>query len=73
VVPGSGFFVGPPQHGFLRLNFSNQSEASIEIGMARLGRTLFDLQQASRSGEATPRFSRRCGRGSLRARCGGGS
>jgi len=53
VVPGSGFFVGPPQHGFLRLNFSNQSEASIEIGMARLGRTLFDLQQASRSGEAT--------------------
>ena len=51
VVPGSGFFVGPPQHGFLRLNFSNQSEASIDVGMARLGRTLFDLQEASRSRE----------------------
>ena len=37
VVPGSGFFVGRPQHGFLRLNFSNQSEANIEIGMARPG------------------------------------
>jgi 2-aminoadipate transaminase len=44
VVPGSGFFVGPPQHGFLRLNFSNQSVEKIELGMARLGRTLFDLQ-----------------------------
>ena len=44
VVPGSGFFVGPPQHGFLRLNFSNQSAEKIEVGMARLGRTLFDLQ-----------------------------
>ena len=51
VVPGTGFFVGPPQHGFLRLNFSNQSEASIDVGMARLGRTLFDLQEASRSRE----------------------
>ena len=44
VVPGSGFFVGPPQHGFLRLNFSNQSVPSIELGMARLGRTLRELQ-----------------------------
>ena len=43
VVPGNGFFVGPPQHGFLRLNYSNQSVANIELGMARLGRTLFDL------------------------------
>ena len=49
VVPGSGFFVGPPQHGFLRLNFSNQSLANIELGMARLGRTLFDLQARSHS------------------------
>src|SRR5262249_61353101 len=48
VVPGSGFFVGPPQHGFLRLNFSNQSVSNIELGMARLGRTLFDLQGRSR-------------------------
>lgn len=52
VVPGSGFFVGPPQHGFLRLNFSNQSPANIEIGMARLGRTLFDLLETSRSAGA---------------------
>lgn len=43
VVPGSGFFVGPPQHGFLRLNFSNQSVENIELGMARLGRTLHQL------------------------------
>jgi 2-aminoadipate transaminase len=53
VVPGSGFFVGPPQHGFLRLNFSNQSVANIELGMARLGRTLFELQARSRSDAAT--------------------
>jgi hypothetical protein len=35
--------VGPPQHGFLRLNFSNQSVENIELGMARLGRTLHQL------------------------------
>ncbi len=44
VVPGSGFFVGPPEHGFLRLNFSNQSVANIELGMARLGQTLAELR-----------------------------
>ena len=44
VVPGSGFFVGPPQHGFLRLNFSNQSVDNIELGMARLGETLHELR-----------------------------
>jgi 2-aminoadipate transaminase len=49
VVPGNGFFVGPPQHGFLRLNYSNQSPANIELGMARLGRTLFDLLAQARS------------------------
>jgi 2-aminoadipate transaminase len=43
VVPGSGFFVGPPQHGFLRLNFSNQSAASIGLGMDRLGQTVSEL------------------------------
>jgi 2-aminoadipate transaminase len=43
VVPGSGFFVGPPQHGFCRLNYSNQSVANIELGMARLGETLYEL------------------------------
>jgi 2-aminoadipate transaminase len=47
VVPGSGFFVGPPEHGFLRLNFSNQSVASIELGMARLGQTLAELRSTS--------------------------
>jgi len=50
VVPGNGFFVGPPQHGFLRLNYSNQSVANIELGMARLGRTLFDLLAQAPSG-----------------------
>ncbi|HEY1905513.1 MAG TPA: PLP-dependent aminotransferase family protein [Myxococcaceae bacterium] len=44
VVPGSGFFVGPPQHGFLRLNFSNQSVDNIALGIARLGETLHELQ-----------------------------
>ncbi|HVP61296.1 MAG TPA: PLP-dependent aminotransferase family protein [Myxococcaceae bacterium] len=47
VVPGSGFFVGPPEHGFLRLNFSNQSAANIELGMDRLGQTLAELQARS--------------------------
>jgi len=47
VVPGSGFFVGPPEHGFLRLNFSNQNVANIELGMARLGQTLSELLPAS--------------------------
>lgn len=43
VVPGSGFFVGPPQHGFVRLNYSNQSVANIELGIARLGQTIAEL------------------------------
>jgi len=47
VVPGSGFFVGPPEHGFLRLNFSNQNVANIELGMARLGQTLAELRLTS--------------------------
>lgn len=45
VVPGSGFFVGPPQHRFLRLNFSNRSVPGIELGMARLGQTLSELAE----------------------------
>ncbi len=45
VVPGSGFFVGPPNRGFLRLNFSNRSAADIELGMARLGETVAGLLQ----------------------------
>lgn len=49
VVPGSGFFVGPPEHGHVRLNFSNQSVANIELGMTRLGQTLHELQAASRA------------------------
>ncbi|MFL5321916.1 MAG: PLP-dependent aminotransferase family protein [Myxococcaceae bacterium] len=43
VVPGNGFFVGPAQNGFLRLNFSNQPVEKIELGMARLGDTLQQL------------------------------
>ena len=44
VVPGCGFFVGAPQHGFLRLNFSNRSEADIELGIGRLAQSLGELQ-----------------------------
>lgn len=54
VVPGSGFFVGPPQHGFLRLNFSNQSVENIELGMARLGRTLHELLAQCSAEAVTP-------------------
>lgn len=46
VVPGSGFFVGPPQHGFVRLNFSNQSLERIELGMERLGAAITALAAA---------------------------
>ena len=53
VVPGSGFFVGPPQHGFLRLNFSNQSVANIEVGIARLGQTISELLRAKSAPAAT--------------------
>lgn len=50
VVPGSGFFVGAGERGdrgFLRLNYSNQSVANIELGMARLGQTLAELLPGS--------------------------
>ncbi len=50
VVPGSGFFVGPPEHGFLRLNFSNQSVSNIELGISRLGETLHTLGAAQADG-----------------------
>lgn len=43
VVPGSGFFGGPAQHGFIRLNYSNQSLARIEEGMQRLGDVISEL------------------------------
>ena len=49
VVPGSGFFVGAAEHGFLRLNFSNQGLANIELGMERLACTLSELRAASPS------------------------
>jgi 2-aminoadipate transaminase len=57
VVPGSGFFVGPPEHGFLRLNFSNQSVDNIALGMARLGQTLAELGAtgAARPGRTSSR------------------
>jgi 2-aminoadipate transaminase len=47
VVPGSGFFVGPPQRGFLRLNFSNQPVEKIAIGMERLARSLTELMPSA--------------------------
>ena len=60
VVPGSGFFVGPPEHGFLRLNFSNQNVTNIELGMARLGQTLHALAEAQAPG---PRLGSATGAG----------
>lgn len=53
VVPGSGFFVGRPSRGFLRLNFSNQSVPSIELGMARLGQTLSELSAVATADDDT--------------------
>jgi len=50
VVPGSGFFVGPPEHGYLRLNFSNQSVSNIGVGIARLAQTLHALGEAQAPG-----------------------
>lgn len=43
VVPGSGFFVGPEQHGFLRLNYSNQPLEKIRVGMERLAESIREL------------------------------
>jgi 2-aminoadipate transaminase len=40
VVPGSGFFVGEPNQGFVRLNYSNQSEERIAEGISSLGAVL---------------------------------
>jgi 2-aminoadipate transaminase len=56
VVPGSGFFVGPPEHGFLRLNFSNQSVASIGLGIARLGQTLAETHALTGETRRSARF-----------------
>lgn len=39
-VPGNGFFAGAKQPQFMRLNYSNCSEANIGIGMERLGRVV---------------------------------
>jgi len=39
-VPGAPFWVGPPCHHTLRLNFSNASIARIETGIARLGQVI---------------------------------
>lgn len=47
-VPGSGFFAGPPQTRFMRLNFSNRAPALIGEGMSRLGKVVrsFTLRSA---------------------------
>lgn len=39
-VPGNGFFAGEKQPQFMRLNYSNCTEAKIGIGMERLGRVV---------------------------------
>ncbi len=39
-VPGSSFFANEKHYDFMRLNFSNCQPASIEEGMARLGRVV---------------------------------
>jgi 2-aminoadipate transaminase len=39
-VPGSSFFVGDVRQDFVRLNFSNQSPASITEGMRRFGQVV---------------------------------
>jgi 2-aminoadipate transaminase len=39
-VPGSAFFATDVRHDFIRLNFSNQPPASIELGMRRLGEVI---------------------------------
>ena len=46
VVPGSGFFADGADHGFLRLNYSNQSIGNIRIGVERLGETIRTLSAA---------------------------
>lgn len=46
VVPGSGFFADGADHGFLRLNYSNQSIANIQEGVSRLGETIRTLLAA---------------------------
>jgi 2-aminoadipate transaminase len=42
-VPGAPFWVGEAVRNTLRLNFSNASEARIDEGLARLGKTLRSL------------------------------
>lgn len=42
-VPGHPFYIGKNETNTLRLNFSSVDEATIEIGMARLGKALKEL------------------------------
>jgi 2-aminoadipate transaminase len=48
VVPGGGFFVGAPRHGFVRLNYSNQKPAAITSGVARLSAAMTTLTDGAR-------------------------
>jgi 2-aminoadipate transaminase len=43
VVPGSGFFVGTPALGHVRLNYSNQPVEAIARGVSELGAALREL------------------------------
>jgi 2-aminoadipate transaminase len=53
VVPGSGFFVGAPIHGHLRLNYSNQKAEAIVHGVAELGSAMDELCAAQTGVEVT--------------------
>lgn len=53
VVPGSGFFVGAPVHGHLRLNYSNQKPEAIVHGVRELSIAMSELC-AALSGVETP-------------------
>ena len=55
VVPGNGFFVGAPRHGFLRLNFSNQKPEAITSGITRLAESIRGLMELGRPKTPTDR------------------
>ena len=42
-VPGHPFYIGKTETNTLRLNFSNVDEATIEIGIERLGKAIKTL------------------------------
>ncbi len=46
-VPGNPFYIGKTETNTLRLNFSNVDEATIEVGIARLGKAIEELLDGS--------------------------